>query len=185
MRPMVNYVIRKGGELILPEITELAAKRTPCLEIHGGVYGIGELRLYASAHAQLHRSGHSGCFNCSRTYTGSGLNRKYWFKKITVKANGKFEVISGVQNVNEAVQIHTGTVAVEYNGLVTSDAIEMFTKYIMVDHDARFYSSGRASTSGQGTGTSCGGIGGGAGHGGSGGRGAGCSCGIRAAGKFP
>ena len=185
MRPMVNYVIRKGGELILPEITELAAKRKPCLEIYGGVYGIGEMRLYASAHAKLYISGHSDCFNCSSKYTGSGLSRKYWFKKITVKANGKFEVISGVQDVTKAVQVHTGTVAVEYNGFVTSDAIEMFTKYIMIDHDARFHSSGRASASGQGPGASCGGIGGGAGHGGNGGRGAGCSCGHSASGKFP
>jgi hypothetical protein len=176
MRTIVNYVIRKGGELVLPELTELAAKRSPCLEIHGGSYGIGELRLYASSHAQLHISGHSGCFNCSSKYTGTGLDRKYWFQKITVKANGKFEVISAVQNVDRAVQVHTGTVAVEYNGVVTSDAIEMFSKYIKVDHDARFHSSGRATASGLGPGASCGGIGGGAGHGGNGGRGAGCSC---------
>ena len=178
MRTMVNYVIRRGGELILPQLTELAAKRSPCLEIRGGVYGIRELRLYASSHAQLHLSGHSGCFNCSSKYTGSGLERKYWFETITVKANGRFEVISTVQNVNSAVQVHTGTVAVEYNGLVTNDAIEMFTKYIQVDHDARFHSSGRAYGSGQGPGGSCGGVGGGAGHGGSGGHGAGCNCGI-------
>ena len=176
-RTKVNYVIKKGGELILPEITEIAARRQPSLEIHGGVYGIRELRIYASSQAQLFIGGHSGCFNCSSKYTRSGINRKYWIQTLTVKAGGRFEVISAVGNVESAVQLHTGAVCVEYNGLVTSDAVEIFSKYLKLDHDSRFDSSGRASSSGQGPGGSCGGATGGAGHGGSGGRGSSCHCG--------
>lgn len=184
MRTAVNYIIKNGGELILPQLTELAAKRSPCLDIYGAVFGVRELRVYASARVQLHINGHSGCFNCASKYNGNGLDRKYWFKQITVKAGGTFEVISSVQNVNDAVQIYTGGVALEYNGVIKSDAVEMFSKYVKVDHDGRFDSSGRVSTSGPGTGGSCASAGGGAGHGGNGGRGADCHCsGTYASGK--
>lgn len=184
MRTKVNYIIRKKGELILPQLTELSAKRSPCLDIYGAVYGVRELRVYASAHALLHLNGHSGCFNCTSKYTRNGLDRKYWFEQITVKAGGTFEVISSVQNVNTAVQLHTGVVAVEYNGVVKSDALEMFSKYVKVDHDGRFDSTGRALTSGPGSGGTCVAAGGGAGHGGNGGRGADCHCsGTYASGK--
>ena len=177
IRMMVNFVIRTGGELILPRLTEIAAKRSPSLEIHGGVYGPRELKVYPSSRAQLHLSGHSACFNCSSKYR-NGLDRKYWFEKITVKAGGTFEAISAVTNVENAVQIHSDTVAVQYNGVVLCDAMELFSKYIKVDHDARFDCSGRVSLSGSGPGQSCGrgSAGGGAGHGGNGGRGADCHC---------
>ena len=176
MRTMVNYVVKNGGELVLPQLTELVAKRSPCFEVHGGVYGVRELRIYASR-AQLHRSGHSGCFSCS-----SKLDGKYWFEKIVVKSGGTLEVISAVKDVRKAVQLHTATVAVEYNGVLTSDAIEMFTKYLKTDHDARFDSSSRV-TGGPGAGSTCGYAGGGAGHGGIGGRGSGCGCSGYAYGK--
>lgn len=183
MRTNVNYIVKNGGELILPWLTELAAKRSPCFEVYGGVYGIGELRLHGSSHAQLHKGGHSACFNCSTKYTGGEMERKYWIKKITVKANGKLEVISAAQDINSATQLHTDILAVEYNGLVKSDAIEVFSRYVKVDHDGKLYSSGEASGNGRGPGRSCNNIGGGAGHGGMGGRGAGCSCGVSASGK--
>lgn len=178
MRAVVNYIIRKGGELVLPKVSELAGHRAPSFEIYGGVYGVGQLRIHPGSHAKLYREGHSGCLDCSSRYTGSDFARKYWFDGIIVKGGGKFEVVSAVRDVTRASQLHVENVAVEYNGLVTTDAIDVITKYAKVDYDARLDSSSRgwSASSGPGRGYARYGGAGGAGHGGSGGRGYTCGC---------
>ena len=186
MRVLVNNIVRKGGELILPQITEVAGHRAPSLQIYGAVYGVGQLVINGGSHVQLHRDGYTGCFGCSSKYIRSEFSRKYWFDEVIVKGGGKLEVVSGVQNVNSASQLNLKHIAVEYNGVVLVDAIDMFTKHAKIDYNARFDSSNRGWSAGRGTGvggTQCGGSGGG-GHGGFGGRGYSCSCNTYSSGRI-
>lgn len=177
MHADVNFIIRKGGELVLPQITALAGSRSPSLEIYGGVYGVRQLRVYSGSHAQLRRDGHSGCFGCASEYFTGNLARSYWFEDIIVKGDGRFEMVSTGQDVRLATQLHTTSISVENNGLVAMDTAEVFMKYVKVDYDARFDSSGRGwpAKSGPGAGQS-GCAGGGAGHGRPGGRGYRSAC---------
>ena len=163
--------------MVLPKITALAGNRAPSLEIHGGVYGVDQLRIYAGSHAQLHRDGHSACFGCASRYLTSLYSSSYWFDDVIVKGAGTFEIVSAGQDVRSAVRLYVGSITLENNALVTMDTGNVFTNYAKVDYDASFDSSARGwpANSGDGAGGS-GCAGGGGGHGGVGGNGYGRRC---------
>ena len=176
MRATVNYIVRKGGELILPLITDIAGRRQPALEVFGAVFGVSQMRIHVGRYARLRSGGHSGCFKCASQYL---KRNQYWFDAVIVQGGAKLEMISAVQDVSRATKLYTRNVVVEYNGLVSTDAIDMTTKFAKVDYDGRIDTSGRGWTAGNGPGegrSGCGGSVGGAGHGGRGGIGSGCAC---------